>query len=165
MKAGLVGYALVGKTTLFNALTGMHREGAAAHGHANLGAIKVPDPRVDALSDIYRPRKKTYAEMSFVILPGGSRVSGWRRISAGPAAAVARFRRRVGAGRHGFGRKATRPLAQRAWQRQRGVPRTVAPGGAPRGRTTASHDALERRGRERDGSLSFSLTPTDARGG
>jgi GTP-binding protein YchF len=70
MKAGLVGYALVGKTTLFNALTGMHREGAAAHGHANLGAIKVPDPRVDALSDLYRPRKKTYAEVSFVDLPG-----------------------------------------------------------------------------------------------
>src|SRR5713101_5593427 len=70
MKAGLVGYALVGKTTLFNALTGMHREGTAAHGHANLGAIKVPDPRVDALSDIYRPRKKTYAEISFVDLPG-----------------------------------------------------------------------------------------------
>src|SRR5258707_14983799 len=70
MKAGLVGYALVGKTTLFNALTGMHREGVAAHGHANLGAIKVPDPRVDALSDIYKPRKKTYAEMSFVDLPG-----------------------------------------------------------------------------------------------
>ncbi len=70
MKAGLVGYALVGKTTLFNALTGMHREGTAAHGHANLGAIKVPDSRVDTLSEIYKPRKKTYAEVSFVDLPG-----------------------------------------------------------------------------------------------
>jgi GTP-binding protein YchF len=70
MKAGLVGYSLVGKTTLFNALTGLHRGGSGGHGHANLGAIKVPDPRVDALSAIYKPRKTTYAEMRFVDLPG-----------------------------------------------------------------------------------------------
>jgi GTP-binding protein YchF len=36
----------------------------------NLGAIKVPDPRIDALAAIYKPRKKTYAEMLFVDLPG-----------------------------------------------------------------------------------------------
>src|SRR5262249_52491492 len=70
MKAGLVGYARVGKTTLFNALTGLQRGSAGAHGHANLGAIKVPDLRVDALAEIYRPRKKTYAEMRFVDVPG-----------------------------------------------------------------------------------------------
>lgn len=71
MKAGLVGYALVGKTTLFNALTALHKGSTAAgHGQANLGAIKVPDPRVDALTAIYKPRKKTYAEMRFVDVPG-----------------------------------------------------------------------------------------------
>jgi GTP-binding protein YchF len=70
MKAALVGYSLVGKTTLFNALTGQQRGSGAGHGHANLGAIKVPDPRVDALAAIFHPRKKTYAEMSFVDLPG-----------------------------------------------------------------------------------------------
>ncbi len=70
MKAGLVGYSLVGKTTLFNALTALQKGSSVAHGHANLGAIKVPDPRVEALSAIYKPRKKTYAEMLFVDLPG-----------------------------------------------------------------------------------------------
>src|SRR5262245_52287559 len=71
MKAGLVGYALVGKTTLFNALTAQHKGSTAAgHGQANLGAIKVPDARVDALTAIYKPRKKTYAEMRFVDVPG-----------------------------------------------------------------------------------------------
>jgi GTP-binding protein YchF len=71
MKAGLVGYSLVGKTTLFNALTAQHKGSAAAgHGQANLGAIKVPDTRVDALTAIYKPRKKTYAEMRFVDVPG-----------------------------------------------------------------------------------------------
>ena len=60
MKAGLVGYARSGKTALFNALTGLHK-GAAGKPQVNLGAIKVPDPRVDALSAIFKPRKTTYA--------------------------------------------------------------------------------------------------------
>jgi GTP-binding protein YchF len=70
MKAGLVGYSQVGKTTLFNALTALHRSGSSGHGQANLGAIKVPDPRVDALTAHYKPRKKTFAEMLFVDVPG-----------------------------------------------------------------------------------------------
>jgi ribosome-binding ATPase len=72
MKAGLVGYARSGKTTLFNALTGLHKGGAAGRGQVNLGAIKVPDPRIDALSAIFHPRKTTYAEMRFVDVPGPS---------------------------------------------------------------------------------------------
>ncbi len=70
MRAGLVGFARSGKTTLFNALTGLHKGGAAGRGQVNLGAIKVPDPRVDLLSGMFRPRKTTYAEMRFVDVPG-----------------------------------------------------------------------------------------------
>jgi len=70
MKAGLVGYAQSGKTTLFNALTGLHKGGTAARGQVNLGAIKVPDSRVDELSAIFHPKKTTYAEMRFVDVPG-----------------------------------------------------------------------------------------------
>jgi GTP-binding protein YchF len=70
MKAGLVGYALSGKTTLFNALTGLHKAASAGRGQVNLGAIKVPDPRIDALSAIFKPRKTTFAEMRFVDVPG-----------------------------------------------------------------------------------------------
>ncbi len=69
MKAGLVGYARSGKTTLFNALTGLHK-GGAGKPQVNLGAIKVPDPRVDTLSAIFKPRKTTYAEVRFVDVPG-----------------------------------------------------------------------------------------------
>src|SRR2546429_8261888 len=67
MKAGLVGFPLTGKTTLFNAITTLHKAGDA---HVHLGAIKVPDRRVDELAAIYRPRKVTYAEVRFVDLPG-----------------------------------------------------------------------------------------------
>lgn len=70
MKAGLVGYAQSGKTTLFNALTGLHKGGPSARGQVNLGAIKVPDPRIDALSAHYKPRKTTFAEVRFVDVPG-----------------------------------------------------------------------------------------------
>ncbi len=70
MKAGLVGYTQSGKTTLFNALTGLHKGGGAGRGQVNLGAIKVPDPRVDALSAIFKPLKTTYAEMRFIDVPG-----------------------------------------------------------------------------------------------
>ncbi len=70
MKAGLVGYTQSGKTTLFNALTGLHKGEGAGRGLVNLGAIKVPDPRIDALSAIFKPKKTTYAEMRFVDVPG-----------------------------------------------------------------------------------------------
>ena len=67
MKAGLVGFPLSGKTTLFNAITALHKSGDA---HVHLGAIKVPDRRIDQLAAIYQPRKVTYAEIRFVDLPG-----------------------------------------------------------------------------------------------
>ena len=70
MKAGLVGFAQSGKTTLFNALTGLHRAGGAGRREVNLGAIKVPDPRIDRLSGMFRPKKTTFAEMRFVDVPG-----------------------------------------------------------------------------------------------
>jgi GTP-binding protein YchF len=67
MKAGLVGFPLSGKTTLFNAITALHK---SADAHFHLGAIKVPDRRIDKLAAIYQPRKVTYAEIRFVDLPG-----------------------------------------------------------------------------------------------
>jgi len=70
MKAGLVGYSQSGKTTLFNALTGLHKGGGGGRAQVNLGAIKVPDARIDALSAMFKPRKTTYAEMQFVDVPG-----------------------------------------------------------------------------------------------
>ena len=71
MKIGIIGLAACGKTTLFNALTG---GGASTGGYgaarANVGAARVADARVDALSAIFKPRKTVYATVNFVDAPG-----------------------------------------------------------------------------------------------
>lgn len=73
MKVGIVGFPRAGKTTVFNALTGLHAAvGAYADsGKPNLGTIKVPDARIDRLSQIFSPKKTTFAEIVFVDIPGG----------------------------------------------------------------------------------------------
>jgi GTP-binding protein YchF len=67
MKIGLVGFPGSGKTTVFNALTGLAAETGygATRGKTNLGVVKVPDARVDALAKIYQPKKSVYAEITF----------------------------------------------------------------------------------------------------
>ena len=67
MKVGIIGFARSGKTTVFNALTGAKAAvGAYGSREANVAVIKVPDARVDALSDIFKPKKRTYAEIEFL---------------------------------------------------------------------------------------------------
>lgn len=72
MKVGLVGFAGSGKTTVFNTLTGLSAEVGSygAREKANVGVIKVPDSRVDRLSELFKPKKQTYAEISFVDVAG-----------------------------------------------------------------------------------------------
>ncbi len=72
MKIGLVGYPGSGKSSVFSALTGQTVEtGYGSGGKANLGVVKVPDARVDALAGLYKPRKTTYAEITFSDVGGG----------------------------------------------------------------------------------------------
>ena len=67
MRAGLAGFARSGKTSLFNALTGLQR-GTEAKLH--LGAIKVPDPRLGRLAALFKPHRTTPAEVLLADLPG-----------------------------------------------------------------------------------------------
>jgi hypothetical protein len=71
VKAGLVGYSQTGKTTLFNALTGLEAQtGLGRSTKPNLGVVRVPDVRVDRLSEIWKPKKTVFAEVLFVDVPG-----------------------------------------------------------------------------------------------
>ncbi len=73
MKLGIVGLPNIGKTTLFNALTG---SGAASENYMfstvnpNIGAVPVPDARMDFLASLYQPRKFTPAVIEFVDIAG-----------------------------------------------------------------------------------------------
>jgi hypothetical protein len=76
MKIGLAGRKGCGKSTVFGALTGLAVEtGYGAGGKPNLGSVKVPDARVDALAALFSPKKVTYAEVAFSD-PGASRGEG-----------------------------------------------------------------------------------------
>lgn len=78
MKIGLVGFPGSGKTTLFNALTGLSAATGpgAARAKTNLGVVKVPDPRVDALSALFQPRRTVYAEVRFSDVAGSAGSAG-----------------------------------------------------------------------------------------
>jgi hypothetical protein len=66
MKTGIIGLPQVGKTSLFKILTKARLE---EHGHsrdAHLGVARVPDERLDKLSELYSPKKTTFATVEFV---------------------------------------------------------------------------------------------------
>ncbi len=69
MKIAIIGLSNSGKTTVFNALTGMNIEAtvyATVSGEPNIGVVKVPDPRIDTLSDMFKPKKTTNATIEYI---------------------------------------------------------------------------------------------------
>jgi len=69
MRIAIIGLSNSGKTTVFNALTGMNIEAtvyATASGEPNMGVVKVPDPRIDTLSDMFKPKKTTNATIEYI---------------------------------------------------------------------------------------------------
>ena len=82
MKIGIIGLQKSGKTTIFNALTRSEAEVTAytsSKVEPNLAVVEVEDDRVTRLSEMYRPKKTTYATVEFIDFVGlasGSAKSG-----------------------------------------------------------------------------------------
>ena len=73
MKLGIVGLPNVGKSTLFNAITNAGAQSANypfCTIEPNVGMVAVPDPRLDALAEMYHPEKYTPAVIEFVDIAG-----------------------------------------------------------------------------------------------
>ena len=68
LRAGLIGLASAGKTTLFQLLTRSPEGGVRPSGRddATVGLARVPDQRLDRLTGIFSPRKHTPATVTFV---------------------------------------------------------------------------------------------------
>src|SRR5437879_8241419 len=61
MQTGIVGLPQVGKTTLFKILTKVHLDAKATQAATHVGVARVPEPRIDKLAALYRPKKVTHA--------------------------------------------------------------------------------------------------------
>jgi hypothetical protein len=70
MQIAIVGLAGAGKTTVFNTLTRGHVQTGGYGGmELHVGVVKVPDPRLERLAEIYHPKKIVHADVTYVDLP------------------------------------------------------------------------------------------------
>jgi len=70
---GIIGLPLVGKTTIFNLVTGKGAQTSqfiTDKTTINVGTALVPDARVDFLGKVYQPKRLTYAQIQCQDVPG-----------------------------------------------------------------------------------------------
>lgn len=64
---------MVGKTSLFTILTGVHEAARVGSMETRIGVAKVPDARLDALAEIFSPPKVTHATVEYLDFPAISK--------------------------------------------------------------------------------------------
>lgn len=69
MEIGIIGLPQSGKTTIFNAATRGLAQVASYASAPNIGVAKVPDQRLDILTEIFDPKKTISAEITYVDIP------------------------------------------------------------------------------------------------
>ncbi len=71
LKLGIIGPPRSGKTTIYNAVAATHADVDAymAPDEIRRTVVKIPDPRLEQLDDLFKPPKKIYAEIEYVDFP------------------------------------------------------------------------------------------------
>ena len=72
-KLVIIGLPGAGKTTVFNALTHAEAQTGSFGGAAdepNLATVKVPDPRLDLLTEMFKPQRKVPADVQYLDVAG-----------------------------------------------------------------------------------------------
>ncbi|MES0338435.1 MAG: DUF933 domain-containing protein [Anaerolineales bacterium] len=76
MRLGIIGLEASGKTTVFNALTGAQLETGTMAGRGRVdvheASVDVPDPRLEAVSEVFKPKKTTCAKVTYADIGGMS---------------------------------------------------------------------------------------------
>ena len=73
MKTAIIGLPMVGKTSLFTILTGVHQETRMGSTATRTGVSRVPDERLEALGKLFEPPKVTHATVEYVDVPAISK--------------------------------------------------------------------------------------------
>jgi GTP-binding protein YchF len=73
MKTAIIGLPMVGKTSLFTILTGVHEATRVGTMEARVGMTKVPDSRLEELAKIFEPPKVTHATVEYLDFPAISK--------------------------------------------------------------------------------------------
>lgn len=76
LSCGIIGLPMVGKTTFFNLLTNAGASTSAFFSgktNTNTGHATIPDERLVYLSEMFKPKKTTYAQVEIIDVPGLSR--------------------------------------------------------------------------------------------
>src|SRR5215475_9563364 len=73
MKTAIIGLPMVGKTSLFTILTGVHESTRVGSMEARVGMTKVPDARLEALGKLFDPPKLTRATVEYLDFPAISK--------------------------------------------------------------------------------------------
>jgi GTP-binding protein YchF len=73
LSCGIIGLPIVGKTTFFNLLTNAGIETSAFYSGkttTNMAHALVPDSRLDYLTEMFKPKKTTFAQIKIIDVPG-----------------------------------------------------------------------------------------------
>jgi hypothetical protein len=86
LRTALIGFPLSGKTTLFHLMTSHREASRGGHGklEVSLGVARVPDSRLDRLTEMYHPRKRVPATVEFADIAAATRTAAQSLLDVAP---------------------------------------------------------------------------------